>query len=443
MLKYFGTDGIREIVHKSSLCETAFFAGSALARIACQNNPNPKVLIAKDTRLSGELIENACAAGLGSGGCSIIKAGILPTPAAAYLSGLYECDYCIVISASHNPPEYNGIKIFEGTGKKLNVYQELELEKLIDERNAKSRGNLGKILDYSATSEDYIKYALSLLRHPLKGLKIVLDCANGATAVTAPEIFKRAGAAVTAINTSIASDRINDACGATFPSALKDCVRKQHADFGFSFDGDGDRVIVSDSRGNIYGGDSVLYILASYYKSENRLSGGAAVGTIMTNMGVEVSLKDAGIGLYRADVGDKYVLEKMTEHGLNLGAEESGHVILRDYLSTGDGVFTALELLNVIQSRGKNIKELIDNCKIYPQTLINVAVQREARDKICADERLKDKIAEIEAQLGGRGRIVIRPSGTEPKIRVMAECSDPVLSRVTAEQIAEFLKNVI
>lgn len=431
---FFGTDGIRGVVGEELTYHLASACGNALTRI----KPNCKIIIARDPRLSGQSLAITFGLGAMLGGAHIIDIGIASTPAISYLTKQLHCDFGVVISASHNPAEYNGIKIFDSTGKKLGDKAEQELERKLITNNSIDYNNIGKIEFKPSILNIYTNYLLSLCEN-YKGMSIVIDCANGASRNIAQKIFKSAGAKVYCTGISLDGSKINKNCGATHPEHLAKIIKKYNADIGFSFDGDADRIIVCDSQGHIYSGDHILYCLAKYYKANNLLQANAVVGTSMTNFGLELSLKQLGIGLERADVGDKFVIDKMCKLNCNLGGEQSGHIIMSNYLPTGDGVLAAIILTNILKNSAKNTSSMF-GIKLFPQVIVNVSVKDKLR--VMGSEILANVISYANQELLGNGRVLVRPSGTEQKIRIMTEANSYRQAKLIADYIAAQIENI-
>lgn len=434
MAVYFGTDGIRGVANSSLTHELAFKCGNALTMI----KNNPTVIICKDTRISGDVIQYSMATGIMCGGGSVICCGILPTAGLAYITKNSNADFGVVISASHNPFEYNGIKIFSAKGTKLSEKQEEEIEELFNKINLKTGREIGVLQTDTTAQEKYSQFLINSVKTSLKGLKVVLDCACGASYKIAPEVFEKLGCTVIKSHYDIVSGTINDNCGSLFPHTLANEVIESGADIGFAFDGDSDRVIACDEKGNIVDGDSLIYVLAKSMQEEGRLKG-VTVGTSHTNMGIEKALNACGIKLLRAEIGDKYVRELMDINGCTLGGEQSGHIIIGDIHTTGDGILSALQICAVLKSSGKKLSELND-CKLYPQVNININV----KDKfiIINSEYIQNLVEKGREQLGKRGRIMLRASGTEPKIRIMAECEDITEAKSIADKLTEAVKEI-
>lgn len=433
MAVYFGTDGIRGIANDSLSHELAFRCGNALTML----KEKPSVVVCKDTRISGDMILYSLGAGIMCGGGKVINCGILPTAGLAYITRLYGADYGVVISASHNPFEYNGIKVFSSRGVKLCDEAEEQLEGLFEKANLKKGMDIGTAVIDGEAYGRYKDYLASCCRHSIKGLKVVLDCARGAAYKVAPDVFRALGCEVFCFNCDIESGSINDGCGSLYPEVLTEKVRECGADVGFAFDGDSDRVIACDEKGNLVDGDSLIYIFARHMRRQGRLGKDMVVGTKHTNMGIEIALSKLGIKLLRADIGDKYVRELMDKEGCLLGGEQSGHIIIGDITTTGDGILSAIEACNAMASSGKKLSELND-APLYPQINLNIVV--EDKQKVMNDIRLQNIVKECGQALSGKGRLLVRPSGTEPKIRIMVECESLSQARDMANRIADAVK---
>ena len=438
--KYFGTDGIRGKVGEYPITpDFALKLGWAAGRILAKDGVK-KVLIGKDTRISGYMLESALEAGFASAGVATAFTGPMPTPAIAYLTRTFRADAGVVISASHNPFYDNGIKFFSTEGKKLDDAIELEieaqLEKEIDCVESIQLGRASRITDAAGR---YIEFCKSTFDHDLSlaSLKIVVDCANGATYHIAPKVLRELGADVIKIGCDPDGVNINDNCGATDIRALAKCVIDEKADLGFALDGDGDRIIMVDHKGRKIDGDLIIYIIAREALRQGQLKGGV-VGTLMSNMGLEIALKNLGIQFVRAKVGDRYVLEKMLEKNWRLGAENSGHVLLLDKTTTGDGIIAGLQVLAAMVRNNMSLADLCSGMTMMPQVLINVRFA-EKHDPLTNPD-VKLAIEQTEKQLGIHGRVLIRKSGTEPLIRVMVEGIDAAEVQKLAEQIAEAVK---
>ncbi len=444
MGRLFGTDGVRGIANKELTADLAYKIGKAGAYVlAGELKHKPVIIIGKDTRLSGDMLEAALIAGICSVGADVVRAGVIPTPGIAYLTRLYNCDAGVVISASHNSFEFNGIKFFNSKGYKLSDSIEEEIEAIIfgeaDEPENVTHEKLGRCVEKGNCSEDYAKYLTSLGKK-LKGKKIALDCANGASYKIAQKVFAELGAEVLAIGNAPNGININKDCGSTHIEALKAFVKEKDADVGFAFDGDADRLLAVDENGNFIDGDKILMICGIQLKKEGKLKNNAVVGTIMSNLGFDLAGKEHGINTIRTKVGDRYVLEEMLNKGYVLGGEQSGHVIFLEHNSTGDGIMTAINLLNVMTSTEKPLSELAKCMKSYPQVVVNAKVTNERKATYKDDEIISKAILELEKIFEGNGRVVIRPSGTEPLIRVMIEGDDQEFIEKKAHEIAKLIE---
>ncbi len=440
---FFGTDGIRGKVGEEPVTpETVLKLGWAAGRVLGQGSTEHAViLIGKDTRVSGYLLESLLEAGLSAAGVDIRLLGPMPTPAIAYLTRTARARAGIVISASHNPFDDNGIKFFSSEGAKLPDDVELAIEDMMQQPlTTAGPAALGKAWRYEDAGGRYIEFCKSTFPHrlSLEGLKIVVDCANGAAYSVAPLVFSELGAEVIAVANEPDGFNINRSCGATFPIFLKKTVQAHKADLGIALDGDGDRVIMADSRGEILDGDHLLYIIASDRRQAGRLRGGVA-GTLMSNLGLEHACAAMGVPFLRAPVGDRYVLSLLNEHGWELGGETSGHIICLDRATTGDGIIAALQVLAAMRGSGKTLAELRSGLEIYPQTMINVRMKQ--RFDVKESPRVQQAIKEVESELAGNGRVVLRASGTEPVIRVMVEGRDAAQVERLSRHLADTVKS--
>ncbi len=445
MGRLFGTDGARGVANKEITCELSMQIGRAAAMVLTENlSHRPRVLIGMDTRASGEMLEAAITAGLCSVGADVLLLGVVPTPAVAYLVKEYGYDAGVMISASHNPCEYNGIKIFQSTGYKLPDELENEIEAIIlDEAKVPPvmvGGEVGRVTRAEHAVEDYIKHLLSTTDTRCDGLKIALDCANGSSSVSAKAVFESLGAECIVISDTPDGVNINQDCGSTHMGALQKCVLENGCDLGFAFDGDADRMLAVDHTGNIVDGDQAIAVCAKYMKASGSLKKETAVVTVMSNMGFFKFCDDNGIRCERTKVGDRYVLENMLENGYSIGGEQSGHIIFLDYATTGDGQLSAIQLLKVLKNTGKTLKELADEMEIYPQVLINVRVSKYGRVRFTSDLEIKNAISRAEEELGDTGRVLVRVSGTEPLVRVMLEGKDEKKIQELGETIAEVVR---
>ena len=424
MRKYFGTDGIRGIAGESLTADLSFKVGKALGKLLTEKKEHPKVVIGRDTRISCDMIEQALTAGLTSTGVNVMTVGTIPTPAIAYLTKTIETDSGIMISASHNPYQDNGIKIFGPDGFKLTDEQELEIESLIDNseqiKNA-SFEKIGKLYGGSELSQKYVQHIKQSISGDLSNIKIALDCANGATTGVAPYIFGDLEADIETIGCQPNGININDNVGSTKIDTISAFVKENNVDVGFAFDGDGDRVLAVDANGNIVDGDKIMYIIGKYLSEKGQLAQNTIVTTVMSNLGFHKALDREGINKAVTAVGDRYVVEEMRKSGYNLGGEQSGHVILMDYNTTGDGQLSAVQLTKIMQETGKSLSQLASEVTIYPQKLVNIRVENTMKEKAMEVPAIKAIIEKMEAEMAGNGRILVRPSGTEPLLRVMAE----------------------
>lgn len=426
---YFGTDGFRGVYGETISPEIAYKVGNSLGSLCCKK----KVIIGRDTRRSGSLLSLSFASGIMSHGIDVVDIGIAPTPVIAYLAKTLQFDYGIVISASHNPRQYNGIKIFNSEGFKISEELEATIERKILYSTELGSDKVGRYLSRPRLIKKYKENILSHFSN-LDGLKIVLDIANGASISTARELFIKLGAKVIIINKGKNGKKINHKCGALYPEEMVKTVKKYNADMGFAFDGDADRIIGCNEKGEILDGDDLLFILSSKLKENSYL-----VGTSMTNKGLESALLKQKITLLRADVGDKYVVELMKEKGSTLGGETSGHIIDMDFSSTGDGVLTALSIASIVKEKGLPLSKLI-SFKHFPQIIINVEVVDKYR--LLNSELLSSKVLEIQKSFGNDGRVLVRASGTENKIRIMCEHKNKKEAELYAEQLAKLIKEI-
>ena len=441
MRKYFGTDGIRGIAGESLTADLSFKVGKALGKLLTEKKEHPKVVIGRDTRISCDMIEQALTAELTSTGVNVMTVGTIPTPAIAYLTKTIETDSGIMISASHNPYQDNGIKIFGPDGFKLTDEQELEIESLIDNseqiKNA-SFEKIGKLYGGSELSQKYVQHIKQSISGDLSDIKIALDCANGATTGVAPYIFGDLEADIETIGCQPNGININDNVGSTKIDTISTFVRENNVDVGFAFDGDGDRVLAVDANGNIVDGDKIMFILAKHLKEQGELKDNMVVSTVMSNIGFYKAIEENGLQSVKTAVGDRYVVEEMRKNDYSLGGEQSGHIVLMNYATTGDGILTAVKLANIIKSTGKSLEELASEVSIYPQKLVNIKVI----DKKAAmeDSEILAECEKVEKELEGNGRILLRASGTENLIRVMVEASSDELTDKYCEQVAKIVR---
>lgn len=438
MRKYFGTDGIRGVVGEFPITpDFALRLGYAAGVVLGKSTDKPSVIIGKDTRLSGYLFESSLEAGLCYAGVDVYMAGPIPTPAIAYLANTLNLSAGIVISASHNTYTDNGIKFFSGKGTKLPDDIELEIEAVLDQEMVKAE-QLGKVMRLEDAQGRYIEFCKSSFSRDmdLRGLKIVLDCANGATYRVAPSVFRELGANVISIACEPDGVNINHNCGSTHPEHIIKAVLQHKADLGIAFDGDGDRVLFVDKDGTLYNGDKLIYIiLRAYLAKKNKIAG--IVGTVMTNLSMEHQLAKMNLELVRAKVGDRYVLEELNRHGWVLGGEASGHILCLDHHTTGDGIISALQVLAAAKVLNLRLDQIVDYTD-YPQVMINVKLQGSETNW---QLKAQDVINEASSALNGTGRLVVRASGTEPLVRVMVEAKDAVVANNWAHKIAEVVKS--
>jgi len=443
MKKLFGTDGIRGIANREPItAEVIFHIGRAGAHLF-KDKADPKILIGKDTRISGDMLEAALIAGICSAGVDVLRVGIAPTPVVAYLTRAYHANCGIVISASHNPFDHNGIKYIRGDGFKFSDLEEEEIEIIYFENHSKdewpTKKNIGRIKELSEGEEKYIDYIKSTLpsKFTLKGYKIVLDCANGASYLIAPRVYTELGAEIITINDKPNGININYNCGSVHPDFLRKEVLKQKADLGFSYDGDADRVIAVDEKGNIVDGDQIMTICALNLIKKAQLPNKTVVTTLMSNIGFDRAIEKAGGRVIRTNIGDRYVLEMMKKVKTVLGGEQSGHIIFSQYSTTGDGLLTSLQLMKVLREEEESLSNLASVMEKYPQIILNYEVKDKERffKNIC----IKKFIKEIEKELDGKGRIFVRASGTEPLIRILLEGED----KNKLEKISQDLREVI
>ncbi len=445
MGRLFGTDGARGVANSELTCELAMKIGRAAAMVLTESCAHkPKVLIGMDTRASSHMLAAAIGAGLCSVGADVLIIDVVPTPAVAFLVKEYDYDAGVMISASHNPCEYNGIKIFQGNGYKLPDELENEIEEIIlDETKLPPvvlGGDVGKISFSSKAVDDYIFHLAMTADGDFKGMKIALDCANGSASVTARALFTRLGAKCCIINETPNGTNINENCGSTHLEQLQKFVVENKCDIGFAFDGDADRLLVVDENGEVVDGDKIIAVCSKFMKENNKLKNNTAVVTVMSNMGFFKFCEKNGINCVKTKVGDRYVLEEMVKNGYVIGGEQSGHIIFLDYATTGDGQMSAIQVLNVLKSTGKKISELASEMQVYPQVLINVRVSNFGKARLDKDEEVQLAIREASEELGDTGRVLVRVSGTEPLVRVMLEGEDYNQIKSLAESIAKVIE---
>lgn len=452
MGKLFGTDGIRGVVNAGLDADLAYRVGLAAAQVLAKNKKTgekPLVTIGKDTRISGDLLKGALIAGLCTAGADVMDLGTLPTPGVAWVTVDQKADAGIVISASHNPFEHNGIKIFNGQGFKLSDELEEKIEDIVlfghNNVPMKTHGDIGKV-SYMATkaSEDYIDHLESCVDSTLGGLRILVDCANGAASTTAARLFGRfSKLRADVINADPDGVNINAKCGSTHIDALAAMVKAGGYDMGIAFDGDADRCLAVDELGNLIDGDQIMAACGLDMKNKGKLPGDTIVATVMSNLGLHVWAKENGLNVVCTDVGDRHVLEHMLEHGFDIGGEQSGHMIFREFATTGDGQQTALQMLALLKESGKKASELFGACPRYPQTLINIPVaDNDAKKAIMASEKLWAAVKEEETALADKGRILVRASGTEALMRVMVEAASEETAQSCAQRLADLVKTL-
>lgn len=447
MRKYFGTDGIRGEANRELTVDIALRLGYALGYYLKRENPDKKkikVIMGCDTRISGYMLRSAMLAGLTSMGVHVDFVGVISTPAVAYLTKAKKADAGIMISASHNPAKDNGLKVFAGNGYKLPDEVELEIERLMDDPTILANPIAGdKVGKFKYAEDEYYSYRdhlLASVNGDFSGMKIVVDTANGSAYRIAKDVFLALGAEVVLINDAPNGTNINVRCGSTHPEILTKVVVGYEADLGLAYDGDADRLIVVDRHGNIIDGDKIIATLAMGMKRKGELKENKVVTTVMSNMGFENYLKENGIELLRANVGDRYVLEKMIEHNVAIGGEQSGHIILLQYATTGDGVLTSLKLVEALRDEKKYLDEMIGDIKDWPQKLVNVVVDNNKKNIWNKNKNITDFIAQKEKEMEGLGRVLVRTSGTEPLVRVMVEGKEMNMVEKVVNEIAEVVK---
>lgn len=444
MSRLFGTDGVRGIANDELTADLAYKLGRAGAFVLTEGAHKPKILVGMDTRISGDMLEAALVSGILSVGAEAICVGVIPTPAVAYLTRKYNADAGVVISASHNPVEYNGIKFFNGQGYKLRDELEDKIQSIIENNldgvPSPTGAELGRKIVEEAAVEDYVEFAKSTIDSDLKGFKVALDCANGAAYEVAVDTFRQLGAEVVVINNDPDGVNINKNCGSTHPEELMDYVIRKECDLGLAFDGDADRCLAVDDKGNLIDGDFIIAICAKYLKEQGKLKDNMAVVTVMSNLGLDFAFKKEGISTIKTKVGDRYVLEEMIKDGYVLGGEQSGHIIFLDYNTTGDGLVTGLQLASIVKKSGKTLSELASMMTKLPQVLANAKVPNNMKDIHEKDREIVEEIKKIEEKLDGCGRVLIRPSGTEPLVRVMLEGKNQEQLDQMAHSLAELIE---
>ena len=448
MARMFGTDGVRGVAGTELTIELATKLGQAGAYVLTKEKSHkPTIMVGCDTRISGGMLANALMAGICSVGANAIYVGVAPTPAIAYLTRKHKVDAGVVISASHNPMEFNGIKFFNGEGYKLSDELEDEIEALIKsgmkDIDFPTGAEIGKIDYRFDIVDEYVEFEKETVPVDLSGLKIVIDCAEGASSYTSVKALKDLGADLIAIHTEPDGTNINADCGSTHMDELKARVVSEKADVGIAFDGDADRMLAVDENGKMVDGDEIMAICGNYLKSKGRLAKDTIVVTVMTNLGFSIMGKEQDINIEKTKVGDRYVLENMKENGYNLGGEQSGHVIFLDDNTTGDGLLSALHLLQVMVDTGKSLSELAKVMEVLPQALVNAKVPNDKKESYMEYSDIAEAIAELEKKFAGEGRVLIRPSGTEPLVRVMIEGKDQKVIDEEAHKLAELITKVM
>lgn len=449
MGKYFGTDGVRGVANKELTPELAFRLGRCGGYVLTlhqqsQDQQKPLVLVGRDTRISGQMLEQALIAGLVSVGIEVFQLGVISTPAVAYLTRTQNASAGVMISASHNPAQDNGIKFFGPDGYKLSDEQENEIEDLLDKEDNLPRPSaegLGTVDEFPEGLLKYAQFLTQTIPGDLSGLNVYIDAANGATSTAVNRVFADLEADFYTMGMQPNGLNINDGVGSTHPEALAQKVVEEGADCGLAFDGDGDRCIAIDEKGNIVDGDKMMYICGKYLDEKNRLNDHTIVSTVMSNLGYYKALEAAGIKSDKTQVGDRYVVEAMKEHGYNLGGEQSGHIIFLDYNTTGDGMLSGIQLLNVMKQTGKTLSELASEVTEYPQELVNIRVSD--KNGAMNHPEIKAVIEEVEKEMDGDGRVLVRPSGTEPLLRVMAEAPTQEKVHYYVEKIADVVRQTI
>ena len=443
MGRLFGTDGVRGVANSELTPELAFKIGRAGAYVLTSAAHKPKILVGRDTRISGEMLESALIAGICSVGAQAVCVGVIPTPAIAYLVRTQGFDAGVMISASHNPFEHNGIKYFNSEGYKLSDEIEERIEAIIldnaEEISRPTHENVGRISHDSTLCEKYIKFAASTTEVRLDGMKIAIDCANGASSVTAQKALEILGAEVSVINNSPDGININADCGSTHIEGLMRYVTEVGADMGLAFDGDADRVLAVSEKGEYVDGDKIMAICALDLKARGKLKKNTIVATVMSNLGLFVMGREKGLNIEKTKVGDRYVLEEMLKSDYSIGGEQSGHVILLEHNTTGDGLVTGIQLASAVKKSGKTLSALAGVMDVYPQVLINAKVKTENKERYTEDAEIMAAIEKIEAEFANNGRVLIRPSGTEPLVRVMIEGKDESVIRARAEALADLI----
>jgi len=438
--RLFGTDGVRGVANSQLTPNLAFRLGQAGAYVLSKEQPHPRIVIGKDTRISGDMLEAALISGICSVGADVLRVGVLPTPGIALLTRTLDVSAGVVISASHNPVQDNGIKFFDSTGYKLPDAIEDEIESIVLSEEKPWQipigGEVGRVIEINDAGRRYMDFLKGTVGR-LDGIKVVLDCANGAAAYVGPIVLQEVGVEVIPICNTPDGVNINASCGSTHPEQLQRAVLEHGADLGLAMDGDADRLIVVDEQGNILDGDFIMLICALAQKEKGTLAQNSVVVTVMSNLGLHLALKEAGITIYETQVGDRYVMEELLRTGAKLGGEQSGHIIFLDHNTTGDGLLTAFHLLAVVKERQVPLSQLASQMLRLPQVLLNATVQH--KERLMQDERVLGKVKQAEQALGDQGRVLVRPSGTEPLIRVMVEGSDQHKLKELAQGVIDII----
>lgn len=445
MGKYFGTDGVRGIANKELTPELAYKLGRFAGYVLTRDTDKPKVLIGRDTRISGYMLESALLSGLLSIGAEVMRLGVISTPGVAYLTTATSSQAGVMISASHNPVEDNGIKFFGSDGFKLTDEQENEIEQLIDgddDHLPRPVGaDVGIVNDYFEGGQKYLSFLKDTVDNDFEGIQVAIDCAHGSTSSLATHLFADLEAEINSMGSSPNGLNINDGVGSTHPESLQAFVLEKEADVGLAFDGDGDRLIAVDEKGHIVDGDQILFICAKYLNEKGYLRQNTVVSTVMSNIGFYKALEAHGMRSDKTAVGDRYVMEEMRRGNFTLGGEQSGHIIFLDYITTGDGMLSALQLVNVMKETGKPLSELAAEMTIFPQVLKNIKVID--KNKALNDPRILEAIEAVERELGDQGRVLVRPSGTEPLVRVMVEAPTKELCEKYVEQVVQVIDGLL
>ena len=444
MKKYFGTDGVRGVANEELTPELAFRIGRIGSYVLTKKSDDkPRILVGRDTRISGHMLENALIAGILSTGVEVMTLGVISTPGVSYLTRVMNADAGVMISASHNPVEDNGIKFFGADGYKLTDEQEEEIESLLNQQEdtlpRPTGANVGSVMEYFEGGHKYIQYLKQSVEEDFTGLHVAIDCAHGATSTLATHVFADLDADLSTMGASPNGLNINDNVGSTHPEKLAELVVEKEANIGLAFDGDGDRLIAVDELGKIVDGDQIMFIIGRYLHTEGRLKSGTIVSTIMSNLGFYKALTEYGMTSIKTAVGDRYVVEEMRKGDFNFGGEQSGHIVFLDYNTTGDGLLTGLQLVNIMKATGRTLSDLASEMTIYPQKLVNVRVSD--KDAVTANAKVAKVIAEVEKEMEGNGRVLVRPSGTESLVRVMVEAVTEEECKRQVDRIVEVVQD--